>query len=193
MFHRHLIITAALVTSAFGATKSSPNIPPAPLQPLKVSKISLGARNVASGQARGAGVAPSTDSTRTTTAHEATLEISAKNLGTQTQAVTLRWFWLGRYETSKNWFRSGDGEKVVTLDPSKATVFVVDNVDVESHQTKGGSSYVSGGRLFGWVVTASNSKGETEVVRVSDSLYLGFATTPPPKMRKARAATAASE
>lgn len=186
MFHRHLILAATLVTSAFAAPKSSPTIPPAPLEPLRFSKISLGARNIASGQSRGAGVAPGADSTRTTTSHEATLEISAKNLGTQTQAVTLRWFWIGRYETSKNWFRSGDGEKVVTLDPSKATVFAVDNVDVESHQTKGGSSYVSGGRLFGWVVTASNSKGETEVVRVSDSLYLGFATTPPPKMRKAQ-------
>ena len=188
MIHRHLIVAATLVTSAFAEPKSSPTIPPAPLEPLRVSKISLGARNIASGQARGAGVAPSVDSTRTTTTHEATLEISAKNLGTQTESVTLRWFWLGRYESSKNWFRSGDGEKVVTLDPSKATVFVVDNVDVESHQTKGGSSFVSGGRILGWVVTASNSKGEREVVRVSDSLYLGFATMPPPKLRKARTA-----
>ncbi len=184
MNHFLIIVAASLVTSAFAAPKSSPTIPPAPLEPLRVSKISLGARSIANGQTKGSGAAPNADSTRTTTSHEATLEISVKNLGRTTEAVTLRWFWLGRYESSKNWFRSGDGDKVVTLDPSKATIFVVDNVDVESHQTKGSSSYVSGGKLSGWVVIASNSKGETEVIRTSDSLYLGFATTPPPKVRK---------
>jgi len=159
---------------------------------MRVSQFSANARSVAAGQDKFAGKDAPAGSSRTTKAHSSALEISVKNLGKQADSVTLRWFWLGRYESSKNWFRAGDGDKTITVDPTKVATIVTDAVEVESHKTSGASSYKSGGKLLGWIVIGANAKGETEFVKASDSLYLGFATQPPPKLRQ-RSSSAETE
>jgi hypothetical protein len=116
-----------------------------------------------------------------------------KNLGKQANSVKLRWFWLGRYESSKNWFRAGDGERTIAVDPTKVATIVTDAVEVESHKTSGASSYKSGGKLLCWIVIGENAKGEREFVRASDSLYLGFAAQPPPKLRQRSKSTESDE
>ena len=159
---------------------------------MRVSQFSANARSVAAGQDKFAGKDAPAGSSRTTKAHSSALEISVKNLGKQADSVTLRWFWLGRYESSKNWFRAGDGDKTITVDPTKVATIVTDAVEVESHKTSGASSYKSGGKLLGWIVIGANAKGETEFVKASESLYLGCAPQPPPKLRQ-RSSSAETE
>jgi len=124
--------------------------------------------------------------TRTTTTHGTDLEITIGTLGAAPEEVTVRWFWVGRYESSNNYFRSGDGEKAVTVDPKKAQVVIADGAEIETHYThskKG--SYKSGGKMVGWVVGAYNGRGELIATKASDSYLTGFASKPPPKQRKA--------
>lgn len=182
-----------VISTTLSAEKSSPTIPPVPRELLRVSQFSANARSVAGGQNKFAADDAPTGSTRTTKAQSSALEISVKNLGKQANSVTLRWFWLGRYESSGNWFRTGDGEKAITVDPTKVATIVTDAVEVESHKTSGASSYKSGGKLLGWIVIGENVKGEREFVRASDSLYLGFAAQPPPKLRQRSKASESDE
>lgn len=112
------------------------------------------------------------------------VEVTVANLGAQPESVTVHWFWVGRYEKSRNWFRAGDGERKVSLEPKKSEPPFLAGGDVEEHNTKGASSqYKSGGHLIGWVVTAMNAKGELVGLRASDTYLEGFAAEPPPKQR----------
>ena len=175
----------ALMQPVFGKAKKITAAPEAPAEkPHTVaSSISLQVRTASNGAVSGGTTNP-TGAVRATVTHSSGIQIGLTNLGAMAEMVTVRWFWVGKYEKSRNWFRVGDGEKTVTLDPKKAENIFAEGGEIESHVTKGkGSQYKSGGHMAGWVVTASNAKGDLVAVRTSDSYLEGFATTPPPKQR----------
>src|SRR5947208_2678929 len=100
-----------LSAPAFADSKSSKDVPAPEKARVVTSSITLNARNVASGRDKTTSATPNSGTARATTGHTATVEITVGNLGTAADVVVLHWFWIGRYEKSKNWFRSGDGEK----------------------------------------------------------------------------------
>ena len=105
-------------------------------------------------------------------------------MGTTQENVTVRWFAVGRYETSKNFFRNGDGEKALIV-PSKTSQNFVAEFANESHDTKSTkSSCKSGGKLVGWVVAMYDSKGKLISAAASDTYLEEFAVTPPHLQRK---------
>ena len=113
------------------------------------------------------------------------MEIAVANIGTKPENVTVRWFWAGRYEKSGNWFRVGDGEKAVSLEPKKTEPPFLASGEIDEHKTKSATShYTSGGHLVGWIVTAHNAGGEMVAFKASDSYLENFAATPPPKQKK---------
>lgn len=181
-----LVCAFALASVVFGkgkAIKATPDVPAFKSRPV-ASSITLSVRQGSSGRVAGATTTAS-GAERSTTVHSVGIEISVANLGAQLECVTVRWFWVGRLEKSRNWFRTGDGEKTVALDPKKAESPFVANGEIEDHKTKSASSqYQSGGHLAGWVVTAHNAKGELVGLRASDSYLEGFAAEPPPKQRR---------
>ncbi|EDY16266.1 hypothetical protein CfE428DRAFT_6169 [Chthoniobacter flavus Ellin428] len=167
-----------------GAGKYSKEIPKAMVPTVVNTTLTLDARNVSAGRAVSEGTAPNPEATRKTTTHSETLQINVGNLGTTSAAVTVHWFWVGRYATSGNWFRAGEGEKPLTIDPRKSEVVLAEAGDVEGHVTRSAHEhYKSGGNLLGWVVTVSNSHGEIQVVKASEQYLQAFAAEPPPKKR----------
>lgn len=178
-----LLLTVA--ASAFAAGKYSKAVPTATVAPIMGSSITLDARNVATGQSAGTGIAPNPDATRVTTTHSETLQINVGNLGTTLANVTVRWFWVGRYATSGNWFRAAEGEKTLAIDPRKSEIVLAEAGDVQEHNTRAAHEhYVSGGNRLGWVVTVVNGQGQIQAMKSSDSFLQGFALQPPPKKRK---------
>ena len=101
---------------------------------VKVSTLKLGAVTVGNSRKQGATAAPNAEATRTTTAHGSSVEITVENGGATPEPVTLRWFAVGRYETSKKFFRNGDGEKALKVAPKASETFVAD-CDIDSHET----------------------------------------------------------
>ena len=187
MKHPLILLFCAFVLAqpAFAKSKKIAAAPEAVADKPRVvaSGISLNVVTVASGAAAGGSVAQS-GAARATVAHGSGMQIGVTNLGAATEAVTVRWFFVGKYEKSRNWFRAGDGEKVVTLDPKKAETLFAEGGAIESHVTKSKTSqYKSGGHMTGWVVSASNAKGELVAFRASDSYLEGFVSAPPPKQR----------
>lgn len=182
-----LIFAFFIAQPAFGARrKIKTATPEAPSEKprLAASSISLQAQGVASGSGVSSGQPPKRGAERTTTAHKSGIQIGVRNLGTTTETVTVKWFWLGRYETSKNFFRADDGEKVLTLTAQQGETVFAEGGDIESHfTTTKKSEYKSGGRVAGWLVMVSNGKGELVAVRASDSVLEGFALKPPAKQR----------
>ncbi|MEI9894832.1 MAG: hypothetical protein WDN28_13345 [Chthoniobacter sp.] len=179
------ILLLVVATSAFGAEKYSKEVPKVAVPTMVATTITLDARNVAAGRVLSDGVAPGPDATRKTTTHSETLEIHVGNLGTLPASVTVHWFWVGRYATSGNWYRAGDGEKTLAIDPKKSEVVLAEASDIEGHVTKGSHEhYQSGGNLLGWVVTVKNSQAEIQAVKASDAYLEGFAVQEPPKKRK---------
>jgi len=171
--------------SVYAAGKYSKSIPSATVAPVWSGSITLDVRNVATGQTVGASQAPNPDATRVTTGHSETLKISVGNLGMTPTTVTVRWFWVGRYATSGNWFHAAEGEKTVAIDSRKSEIVLADAGDIEEHDTRAAHEhYVSGGNRLGWVVTVINSQGQIQAVKSSDSFLQGFAVQPPPKKRK---------
>jgi hypothetical protein len=178
-----LSITTA--TATFAAGKYSKAVPTATVAPILGGSITLDVRNVAAGKSAAAGTAPNPDATRVTTTHSETLQINVGNLGTTPSNVTVRWFWVGRYATSGNWFRAAEGEKALAIDPRKSEIVLAEAGDVQEHDTRGAHEhYVSGGNRLGWVVSVVNSQGQIQAVKCSDSFLQGFAIQPPPKKRK---------
>ncbi|MEP6670465.1 MAG: hypothetical protein ABJF10_14995 [Chthoniobacter sp.] len=181
-----LLLPAILMAaSASGAGKYSKEIPKIAVPLPAVTAITLDARNVAAGRSLSNTVAPNPDATRKTTTHSETLEINVRNLGPVLANVTVHWFWVGRYVTSGNWFRAGEGEKALAIDSKKSEVVLAECGDVEGHVTKAANEhYKSGGNMLGWVVTVMNSQGEIQAVKASDAYLQGFAIEQPPKKRK---------
>jgi hypothetical protein len=180
-----ILCALALVGPANAKTKKITAAPEAPTVRSRTvaSSISLHAQGTSSGAAAGGSVTQS-GGARTTTTHSSGIQIGLNNLGAVPETVTVRWFWVGRYEKSRNFFRADDGEKAVTLDPKKSESILAEGGNIESHVTKGKTSeYKSGGHLLGWVVWVTNGKGELIAVRTSDTAYEGFVTAPPPKQR----------
>lgn len=174
-----------MMPPAFARTKKISAAPEAPggKPGIVASSVSLHVVTASNGAAA-SGSTTSAGAARATTTHSAGIQIGIMNLGLSAETVAVRWFWVGRYEKSRNWFRAGDGEKAVTLDPKKSENLFAASGDIENHVTKSKTSqYKSGGHMTGWVVTASNAKGELIAVRASDSYLEGFASQPPPKQR----------
>ncbi len=183
-----VVVTAALSAIAFGQSRSNKEVPNLVGSSLIRSSLSLDARNLSTGwtegeSSRGKGV------TRTTTAHTETVEITVRNLGVISVTATIHWFWVGRYTTSKNWFRAGDAEKLITLEPNKTQTILAENEGIEAFDTRKKSKkrpehYQSGGNLQGWVVVAYDGKHEILATKTSDPLLAGFVVSPPPKKRE---------
>lgn len=174
-----------LLQPASGKGKGISASPEAPVAKphVVVSGISLSVQTVTNGAAAGASATQS-GAARATVAHGSGIRIGVTNLGGAPESVTVRWFFVGKYEKSRNWFRAGDGEKSVSLDPKKAEALFGEGGTIESHVTKSGTSqYKSGGHMAGWVVSATNAKGELVGFRTSDSYLEGFVSAPPPKQR----------
>jgi hypothetical protein len=183
-----LLSILALIVEAFpivGAEKYSKEVPKSTIPTVAATSITVDARTVASGRVVAADVAPNPEATRKTTTHSATLEIDVRNLGAVPANVTVRWFWVGRYVTSGNWFRAGEGEKPLVIEPKKMEIILAENGDSEGHVTKSAHEhYKSGGNMLGWVVTVMNNQGEIQAVKSSESYLQGFAVELPPKKRK---------
>jgi hypothetical protein len=180
-----VLLALTLSGPVFGASKYSKTVPKETIPTVVVTTITLDARNVAAGRALSDGVAPNPDATRKTTTHSATLQIDVGNLGTTPANVTVHWFWVGRYATSGNWFRSGEGEKTLAIDPKKSELVLAEAGDIEGNVTKAANEhYKSGGNMLGWVVTVKNPAGEIQAMKTSEGYLQGFAAEPPPKKRK---------
>jgi hypothetical protein len=170
---------------ASGADKYSKEVPKATVPTVAATSITVDARNVASGRTVAEGTAPNPEATRQTTTHSATVEIDVRNLGATPANVTVHWFWVGRYVTSGNWFRAGEGEKALTIESKKMEVILAENGDSEGHVTKSAHEhYKSGGNMLGWVVSVANAQGEIQAVKASDTYLQAFAVQLPPKKRK---------
>lgn len=170
----------------FAKTKKVTAAPEAPAEKPSVvpSSISVRVQTISNGTGAVAGTATPSGAARATTSHNSGIQIGVSNLGAAPETVTVRWFWVGRYEKSRNYFRADDGEKAITLDPKKSENVFAQGGGIESHITTGKSStYKSGGHMTGWVVTATNAKGELLALRASDSYLEGFASAPPAKQR----------
>lgn len=180
-----IVLTITTAAATFAAGKYSKTVPTATVAPILSGAVTLDVRNVAAGRSVGTGAAPNPEATRTTTAHSETLQINVGNLGTAPANVTVRWFSVGRYATSGNWFRAAEGEKALAIDPRKSEIVLAEAGDVQEHDTRAAHEhYVSGGNRLGWVVTVVNSQGQIQAVKCSDSFLQGFALQPPPKKRK---------
>lgn len=150
----------------------------------KVPILKLGV--ISSGHARSEGEtsAPNPAASRISVAHGASVEITIENVGTATENVTVRWFAVGLYETSKNYFRSGDGQKAMSLRPKSSETFAAEFV-IESHNTTSAKgSYKSGGKLVGWVVALYDKDGNLLSASASDTYLEDFAANPPRLQRK---------
>ena len=170
----HFLLAVLLAATASGETGA-------------LSSITLSARSIAGVRAAGSTAAPNPAATRTTTSQGTTVEITVGNLGADAENVTVRWFWVGRYETSRNFFRAGDGEKALSLDPRKAQIVLADDADIESHETKSRTgNYKSGGKMVGWVASVYDSKGKLQASKASDTYLQCFAAEPPPLQRKSK-------
>jgi hypothetical protein len=181
----NLLLLLLLVVPTQAAERYSKDVPNVTVQLPKVTSIILDARNVAAGRTASESSAPNPDATRQTTNHHETLQINVGNLGPVPAVVTVRWFWVGRYVTSGNWFRAGEGEKLLTIDPKKSEIVLAENGDSESHVTKAAHEhYKSGGNMLGWIVTVANRQGEIQAVKASEPNLQGFAVAVPPKKRK---------
>ena len=146
---------------------------------VKVPTIKLSAVTVGNSRTQGATAAPNKEAARITTAHGSSVEITVKNAGTTPENVTVRWFAVGHYVTSKNFFRNGDGEKALKVAP-KASETLVADCDIDSHETKSTKgSYKSGGKLVGWVVAMYDNKGKIQAATASDPALEHFAADPP--------------
>lgn len=154
---------------------------------VKVSLLKLGAVTVGNSRKQGATAAPNKEAARITTAHGSSVEITVENAGATPESVTVRWFAVGRYETSKNFFRNGDGEKTLKIAPKASEAFVADCA-IDSHETKSTKgSYKSGGKLVGWVVAMYDSKGKLQAATASDPALERFAADPPNLQHKGKA------
>ena len=180
-----LLAFLILGSSASARTKASKSVPTEAPKVATSSGISIDAKNIAAGRFKGGEEAVTPKSVRVTTTHTQVVEIVTRNLGTQTEKVTLHWFWVGRYSLSRNWFRKSDGEKTFDLDPKKMETVQAEYGEAEEHVTKNkkGSTYKSGGNMLGWVVVAYNSKKEIVAIKVSDPYLQNFAAEPPAKAR----------
>lgn len=181
-----LLAVLVLGSSASAKTKASKSVPNEAPKVATSSGITIDAKNIAAGRSKGGEEAVNAKSVRVTTTHTQVVEIVTRNLGTQTEKVTLHWFWVGRYSSSGNWFRKADGEKTFDLDPNKMETVEAVCGEAEEHVTKNkkGSTYKSGGNMLGWVVAAYNSKKEIVSVKVSEPYLQNFAAEPPAKARK---------
>ena len=170
----HFLLAVLLAAAASGETGA-------------LSGLTQSARSIAGVRAAGLTAAPNPAAIRTTTTHGTTVEITVGNLGAEAENVTVRWFWVGRYETSRNFFRAGDGEKALSLDPRKSQVVLADDADIESHETKSRTgNYKSGGKMLGWVAAVYDSKGKLQASKASDTYLQGFATARPPLQRRSK-------
>lgn len=151
---------------------------------LKVPVLKLGAITVANSRTAGETAAPNPAAMRFTVAHGSSVAITVENVGVTRESVTVCWFAVGRYATSKNFFRNGDGEKTLVVQPKSSQDFVAD-FEVDSHDTSSSKgSYRSGGKLVGWVVMMYDSKGNFLSSTASDTYLEEFAAKPPPLQRK---------
>ena len=151
---------------------------------VKVPTLKLSAITAGNSRKQGATAAPNPAATRVTVTHGSSVAITVENVGATPENVTVRWFAVGRYETSKNFFRNGDGEKALTVPPKSSQDFVADFA-ADSHDTKStNSNYKSGGKLVGWVVAMYDSKGKLLLSNASDTYLEELAATPPPLQRK---------
>ena len=151
---------------------------------VKIPTVKLGAVTVGYSRTKGATVAPNPEAERVTVAHGSSVGITLENAGANAEHVTVRWFAVGRYETSRNFFRNGDGEKAVSLPPKSSQDFIAD-CNIESHDTKSTKgSYKSGGKLVGWVVAMYDNKGKLLSSAASDPNLDQFAAKPPALQRK---------
>ena len=183
-----VVSVLAFVSVSYGKGKVvKTTAPEAPTVKPKIvaSSISLSVRQGSSSQASAAVANTASGAARSTTEHGVGVEVTVANLGMEPENVTVRWFWVGRYEKSANHFRTGDGEKTILVEPKKTQPPFAASGDIEGHDTKGATSqYKSGGHIIGWVVTAHSAKGDLIAVKVSDSYLEGFAVEPPPKQRR---------
>ena len=169
----HLLLALVLATSTFAQSDL-----------VKIPTLRLSAVTAGNSRKQGATEAPNPTATRVTVAHGSSVAVTVENVGTAPENVTVRWFAVGRYETSKNFFRNGDGEKALIVPPKSSQDFVAEFLN-ESHDTKSTkSSYKSGGKLVGWVVAMYDSKGKLISSAASDTYLEEFAVTPPHLQRK---------
>ena len=167
---------AAIILSAVGFAQSDL---------VRVPTVKLNAVTAGNARRSGATEAPNPEAARQTVAHGSSVNVSVENVGSAPVNVTLRWFAVGRYETSKNFFRNGDGEKQLKVAPKSSGELTVD-CNIQSHVTKSKKgSYESGGKLVGWVVAMYDDAGKLVDVAASDPALARFGTEPPNRQRGA--------
>ena len=151
---------------------------------VKIPTLKLSAVTAGNSRKQAVTDAPNPAATRVTVDHGSSVAVTVENIGASPENVTVRWFAVGRYETSKNFFRNSDGEKALTVPSKSSQDFVADFLN-ESHDTKSTKgSYKSGGKLVGWVVAMYDSKGKLISSAASDTYLEEFAAKPPPQQRK---------
>jgi hypothetical protein len=156
---------------------------------VKVPLVKLSAITAGNSRKAGTTEAPSPDAARQTVSHGFSVSIRVDNLGTTAENVVVKWFAMGRYETSKNFFRNGDGEKNIKVAPKSSSEEIVADCYIESHDTKSKKgTYQSGGKLVGWVVAMYDTNGKIQAVVASDAALKRFAEEPPNRQRKGKGA-----
>src|SRR5438128_1053769 len=116
-----LVCAFALESIVLGkgkAIKATPEVPALESCPVS-SSITLSVRQASSGRTGGPATTTASGAERSTNVHSVGIEVAVANLGAQPENVTVKWFWVGRFEKSRNWFRTGDGEKTLLLEPKK--------------------------------------------------------------------------
>jgi len=162
----------------------SPEVPPATTKPV-ASPITLNVRQASSARTAAGTNTTASGAVRYTMEHREAVEVTVANQGTQPETVKVEWFWVGRDEKTKVLFRTGDGEKTLTLPPGRTEPPFLASAEIEEHRGKKpvAPKHHSGGHLVGWVVTAHNAKGDLVAVRTSDAYLEGYAAVPPSKRR----------
>ena len=137
-----LVCACALISIVFGTAKAiraTPEVPAIPSRPV-ASSITLSVRQASNGRTLGPAATTASGAERSTTVHSVGIEISVANLGAQQENVTVKWFWVGRFEKSRNWFRTGEGEKAIVLEPKKTEPAFLATGEIEEHKTKSTTS-----------------------------------------------------
>ena len=176
-----VIVFLAIVSISYAASKKKPQ----PTVTAQEQILQLRGKDIAASRQKGTTEAPNPKATRTTTTHDHAAELTAFNLSAEPVKTNVRWFWVGRYEKSKNIFRASEGEKTLQLETKKGETIVIVEGEVENHTTKSkNGSYISGGHILGWVAVAVNARNEIIASAVSLNNLKEYVANPPPKQRK---------
>ncbi|MEI6703062.1 MAG: hypothetical protein WCL71_05935 [Deltaproteobacteria bacterium] len=174
-------VSLAIVSISYAASKKKPQPTGAALEQI----LQLRGKDIAASRQKGTTEAPNPESTRITTSHDHAAELTVFNLSPEPVKTIVRWFWVGRYEKSKNIFRASEGEKSLELESKKGESILIVEGEVENHITKSkNGSYISGGHIIGWVAFAVNARNEIIASAVSLNNLKEYVANPPPKQRK---------